>query len=188
MGIIVIEERFKYKEYVDKRRTQPKRRYIAKAQCDCGIIFYPFLENVTRGLTTGCTACRNKRHNGANTKLYKVWSAMKQRCYNAKDQQYSNYGARGIQVCIEWIDSFEAYKIYVESLPKPKTDKRLSLDRINNNGNYEPGNLRWATDSEQSLNNRNSLDKKWLNKQEYMKYYNKMYNEKLRQQKQVTKE
>ena len=89
-----------------------------------------------------------------NTREYKTWCDMKFRCYNPKAKQYKNYGGRGIKVCEEWKNSFETFLIYLKTnsmYPKPVG---LTIDRINNNGNYEPGNIRWATHSEQNHNQR----------------------------------
>jgi hypothetical protein len=75
---------------------------------------------------------------------------MIQRCTNPNEAGYKNYGGRGIRVCDAWLSSFEAFYAHVG----PKLSPKLSLDRIDNDGNYEPGNVRWATRSEQRMNRR----------------------------------
>lgn len=80
---------------------------------------------------------------------YQVWADMKQRCLNPKVPQYHNYGGRGITVCDRWLSSFENFLIDMGEKPAGK-----SIDRINNDGNYEPGNCRWATSKEQRDNQR----------------------------------
>jgi hypothetical protein len=82
-------------------------------------------------------------------KLYLIWGAMKQRCGNPKSPNYKHYGARGIRVCQRWIDDFDAFVRDMGPRPEGR-----SIDRINNDGNYEPGNTRWATTVEQLRNRR----------------------------------
>lgn len=79
-----------------------------------------------------------------------IWRAMIQRCTNPKNKDYHHYGGRGIRVCREWLDSFKAFIDDVGERPS----RKHSLDRRNNNGSYEPGNVRWATLDEQRNNYR----------------------------------
>ena len=80
---------------------------------------------------------------------YKVWTAMKQRCLNPKCKSFQNYGARGISICDQWVVSFDAFFRDMGARPKG-----ASIDRIDVNGDYEPGNCRWATATQQSRNQR----------------------------------
>lgn len=91
------------------------------------------------------------RHNRLNHKIeFQTWRSMISRCTNNNDHSYKNYGGRGISVCKRWLDSFEAF--YADIGPKPSPE--LSIDRIDNEGNYELGNVRWATAKQQANNKR----------------------------------
>ena len=129
-------------------------------KCECGTERAVARNSLRKGASTSCGCWRreflsksNKTHGRSKTKLYRVWAAMLERCNSVANKQYQSYGGRGITVCSEWED-FAKYSAYVDSLPKPKGVKRLSLDRIDNDGNYEPGNLRWASDESQARNTR----------------------------------
>ena len=101
-----------------------------------------------------CTlALRSITHGESGTKNHMRWSLMKIRCLKNYDKGYKNYGGRGITIYPKWIESYEAYRDYILSLPNAMEDG-LSVDRINNDGNYEPNNLRWATHVEQANNRR----------------------------------
>ena len=84
-------------------------------------------------------------------RLYRIWQSMKSRCYYAKNKCYQHYGGRGISICEEWKWSFNSFAQW--ALSNGYNDK-LSIDRINVNGNYEPQNCRWATNQEQQNNKR----------------------------------
>lgn len=83
---------------------------------------------------------------------YLAWREMKVRCYRETNVQFEDYGGRGISVCREWRDSFLAFFNHIG----PRPSHGHSLDRIDNDGNYEPGNVRWATKVEQRANRRDS--------------------------------
>jgi len=84
--------------------------------------------------------------------LYVIWVGMIQRCTNQRSTTYRNYGGRGIRVCPEWLSSLEAFAQHMGPRPSPKH----SIDRIDVNGHYEPGNVRWATPQEQQRNRRDN--------------------------------
>ncbi len=106
----------------------------------------------------GCSISRRSKpkemHGLAETTEYRTWRGMISRCHNTNHRHYADYGGRGITVCDEWRNSFVAFYEYIG----PKPDPKLTLDRINNDGNYEPGNVRWAAWSEQAYNKRASYN------------------------------
>lgn len=104
-------------------------------------------------VTASCKSCMDVfiPGNGLNPKLGKAWENMKTRCYNPNQEEFHNYGGRGIVVCEEWKNS---KRVFVEWAMKSGYQDGLSLDRIDVNGNYEPGNCRWATDHIQTRNMR----------------------------------
>ncbi len=94
------------------------------------------------------TKVSQEHHGMEGTPEYKVWCGMKRRCLNKNDPSYAGYGAKGVAVCDEWLHSFKAFYDYIGE--RPSTEH--SIDRIDVNGNYEPGNVRWATKLQQSIN------------------------------------
>lgn len=89
-------------------------------------------------------------HGMAKTPEWRAWCAARQRCHNPNCSSYANYGGRGIQMCDAWRESFELFYAHIGPKPSPMH----SLDRIDNDGHYEPGNVRWATKTEQARNQR----------------------------------
>lgn len=90
-----------------------------------------------------------ERHGMTNTPTHRIWRSMKCRCLNHKHKDYPYYGGRGITVCTKWIESFTVFHTYMGDRPDGMT-----IDRINNNGNYEPGNCKWSTRKSQRHNQR----------------------------------
>jgi hypothetical protein len=143
-------------------RQHPERR-LRKVQwvcrCDCGGERLVVSSELQKQKVTRCVACRqrqlegndyNRQHGLTNSSTYKSWRSMKDRCTRASHHAWDNYGGRGIQVCQRWLNSFEAFLADVGERPSLE----LSLDRIDNDGHYEPGNVRWATALQQRHNQR----------------------------------
>lgn len=118
-------------------------------RCDCGETKSLKARNVNSGHAASC-GCRRggvTRHGMADTPIHNIWSSMIARCTNPRDSGWKHYGGRGITVCQRW----RTFENFFADMGERPSDKH-SLDRINNDGNYEPGNVRWATDAEQQRN------------------------------------
>jgi hypothetical protein len=135
-----------------------------RCRCDCGNELITTSSNLTKGRTKSCGCLQRewassgkiKREHGLSESAeYRIWCHIKCRCYNANSEDFKWYGGRGIKMCDEWLHDFMAFYNHIG----PRPNKNLSIDRINNDGNYEPGNVRWATSMEQAHNkNRGSHD------------------------------
>lgn len=134
-----------------------RRYWLCRCRCGKEVLVRP--TNLVHGKTQSCgclgadlLATRNTTH-GAYTSLeHRVWQAMKARCYNPKHKSFARYGGRGIQVCDRWRLSFAAFRSDMGPRPSP----RHSIDRLDNQGNYEPHNCRWATPLQQQENRKSN--------------------------------
>lgn len=145
--------------YVTRRvGSSYDRQSLWECRCDCGAVVVKTGGALRGGRKSCSTSCgiaasnrRRTQHGLAKGKEHRAWQAMKQRCLNPISPNYKNYGARGISVHPAWVDSFADFIADVG--PAPGEGRRVSLDRIDNDGNYEPGNVRWATSVSEQLRN-----------------------------------
>lgn len=146
-----------------KGTTGRSRTSLWLCKCDCGNVSVVTKSNLMRKVSRSCGClgkeirlAANTKHNMAYSPHYFAWYTMKARCNNPKHKNYKIYGARGIRVCEEWEKDFMTFYNYVSKLPHFGEEGR-TLDRINDDGNYEPGNVRWATPREQANNTRRNV-------------------------------
>lgn len=130
-----------------------------KCICVCGKEVIVIGADLQKGLTQSCGCLRREKaasmftkHGKARGSTYKAWLNMVQRCQNEKHPRYSNWGGRGISVCERW----QIFENFLEDMGE-KPSPELTIERIDNDGNYEPGNCKWATMAEQNWNKRNTI-------------------------------
>lgn len=129
-----------------------------ECKCFCGEVKEVIVKNLKSGASKNCGCLRRNKTSGRNyvhglrfTREWRIWRAMKTRCYNKNSQQFKNYGGRGITVCDEWIDSFQSF--YSDMGKSPEGS---SIDRVDTNGNYCKENCKWSTAKEQCRNKTNN--------------------------------
>lgn len=158
-----------------KEEERERKRKCWLCRCDCGTIKEFGADKLKSGNSVSCGCAKaerienlNKKYEHINKRLYSVYSAMKERCYNPENDEYHNYGSRGITVCPEWLKSFDNFAEwslkngYKENAPRGE----CTIDRINNDKGYSPDNCRWVTNKEQQNNRRNHV---------FIEYHGKTY-------------
>lgn len=160
---------------------------IWKCVCDCGNEVNVLSSSLTSGSTSSCGCLHKEKlieynhtktiHGGSKERLYSVWIAMVSRCENSLNKKYKNYGGRGICVCEQWKD-YPRFRNWALANGYDETAKRgeCTLERIDNNGNYDPTNCRWATQAEQTLNTRQNIRYEIAGERKTLSEISKEYN------------
>lgn len=132
-------------------RSKDRRVFV---ECECGTTKDVLLGDLRRGDTVSCGCYLQEvitKHGGSYERLYKIYHGMLNRCYLKSSDSYVNYGAKGVVVCIDWLNSYEAFRDW--ALDNGYTSE-LTIDRKNVTGNYEPGNCHWIPEAMQQRNKR----------------------------------
>ena len=162
-----------------ERYEKQGSRWLWLCKCDCGKEKPSLISHLLNGSTISCGCKKGKNRvthgqsaTGKRTKVYGTWSSMKYRCSNPKDKFYKSYGGRGIKVCDEWKNDFLSFYNYIGEPPS----KIHQIDRIDNDGNYEPGNVRWALPVENACNKRTNIKLIYNNEPMTLKEYSMAIN------------
>lgn len=154
---------------LERAGTSHKRSALRSCACDCGAMTVRQGQSLCAGAAQSCGCLRKERVAEANAKrlrrhgetvggqsrTYRAWCAMVARCTNPKSDAYPWYGGRGVSVCERWLD----FELFMKDMGRAPDG--MSIERTNYDGNYEPGNCRWATKIEQANNTRANVFLEW---------------------------
>lgn len=171
----IVRKEYKFCRSKSGKRVLNLEYYLCRCECGKETIVEKSHLRKNVDYTDSC-GCSSQKHGLRNTRLFRIWSGMCKRCNNKNCIDYKNYGGKGVKICDEWNEFINFYNWANANGYK----ENLTIDRINNNGNYEPTNCRWATKSEQSKNRK--CVKKYLFNNQYLtlgeiaKIMNKKYS------------
>lgn len=159
-----IGKRFGRVVVIGSPESRPGNSIAVPCRCDCGDVRFYYPRNLRVQKEPMCPPCREKSrpakgHSGKHP-LFNIWKAMIQRCENPNHTHYADYGGRGVKICARWRNDFEAFAADMGDRPSP----RHTIDRMNNQKGYQPGNCRWATQKQQLNNTRRTIYVEWQGK------------------------
>jgi len=155
-------------DYVD---AKGRKRTMMECVCECGTSVVLRADSLNNGHTTSCgclqreraaetgryVGAKSKKYGESRERLHNIWYLMKYRCENTQSPAYARYGGRGIKVCSEWNDGISGYFAFKKWALHNGYSDTLTLDRIDNNGDYQPSNCRWVGSEVQNNNKRNNI-------------------------------
>lgn len=183
----LIGQKFGMLTVIQEAGYNSSKRIRWLCRCDCGKYHYSTTLDLRNGDCVSCGCQKSERignyqrkHGDSGTKIYRIWKHFRGRCNNPNDSAYGRYGGRGIKVCKEWDNLNDGFANFKNWAYSNGYDPNLTLDRIDNDGNYEPSNCRWANRTTQARNrsitrkvdfNGNTITIKELSEQYNVNYY-----------------